>query len=106
MKQNKFYVPVKTGYMNNKPLFTLLCVDKMKSLQGKLPNDTIISKHILNQYDKGSNYQPIQIRMNVEEFEVIKKEIRTKINNRLILDIQSIDIILDSATLPVVQIIK
>jgi hypothetical protein len=107
MKTNKFYVAIKTSKQDN---FTMLLVSNMQTLKGNLPPIEVIESHIRLQHIKVTQqkkqFQPIVLKVSDEAFELIKREIRSKINSRLILDIGSIDIVMDSNTLPVIQIVK
>lgn len=106
MKKNNLYLPIRTG--NDR--FTMLLVSKMITIKGNIPSIEDIRLHIVSQHmgftKEEKEFEPIQVKVSENAFELIKAEIRSKINSNLILEVNSFDLIMDSNTLPVIQIVK
>lgn len=109
MKTEKFYIPVCTR-INPKPSFTLLLVDNFPIVKALLLPDKDIQAHVRDQFLKMKHdkisFNPIQIKVDGNIFTEIVSDIYKKVRVKEKYIKNSIDIIMDSNTLPVIQIVE
>jgi hypothetical protein len=110
MKKIKLYIPIHTGKDFKYDHFTMLDAYKVGIVAQLLPDEKTIYNWIVSQQEKvtktnGYKFQPIQIKIESVLWEALKREIKQKVNSRLILDVPCVDVVFDSQVLPVIQFI-
>ena len=110
MKKIKLFVPIRTGKDFKYDHFTMLDAYKVGIVAQLLPDEKTIYDWVVSQQAKvtktnGHIFEPIQIKLNAVLWEALKREIRQKVNSRLILDVSCMDVVFDSQVLPIIQFI-
>ena len=114
-KNRKLYIPISCSNDYKKPKFTLINIQDIKELEEIIPSNHDIIVHVLKQRTAkeqlGKDYQPIQIQVSEEKFNIIEALIKQKHprntpNNTNLFRQRAFDIVSDLNTPILVQIVQ